>query len=323
MVKPIVVLTRTWTKTVEKVLAQKFDARLNPHDRILSEDEIIDLCQGATVLCPAAVDTINASLISRLPKEIKLIATLSAGTQHIDLSAANNQGIQVSNTPHVVSEDTADLTMGLILAVCRRMVELDTTVRSGKWQGFKVDDPLSGLRVWGKTIGIIGLGNIGKAVAHRARAFHMPILYHNRSRDHESEVNFNAGYCGDLDELLATSDIVSIHCPLSRDTQDLIDHRALKTMKSSSILINTSRGGVINEDALIRALDEGTISGAGLDVYENEPNVRHEFRKLNNIILSPHVGTATSETRNDMGFRVVENIETFFATGTPKDLVSP
>ena len=182
---------------------------------------------------------------------------------------------------------------------------------------------LGGPMKWVLFIGIIGLGNIGKAVAHRARAFHMPILYHNRSRDHESEVNFNASYCADLDELLATSDIVSIHCPLSRDTQDLIDHRALKTMKSSSILINTSRGGVVNEDALIQALDEGTISGAGLDVYENEPNVRQEFRKLNNIILSPHVGTATSETRNDMGFRVVENIETFFATGVPKDLVSP
>ena len=321
MTKPVVVVTRSWTPTAQQAIAERFDAKLNPTDRILTPAEIVEQCEGATVLCPSGFDAIDADLISKLPESVKLIATISAGTQHIDISAATKRGIQVSNTPGVVAEDTADLTIGLMIAVCRRLVDLDDVVRSGNWQGFKVNDPLCGLRVWGKTVGIIGLGGIGKAVARRVRAFQMPVLYHNRNRDLAAEKELGARYCPELYELLSLSDIVSIHCPLTAETHHIIDDEALRAMKPTSVLINAARGGVIDEEALIRALQNGEISGAGLDVYKNEPEVNSSLM-MKNVVLSPHVGTATTEARDDMGFRVIENIEVFLETGTPKDPVT-
>ena len=322
MTKPVVVVTRSWTPTAQQAIAERFDAKLNPTDRILTPAEIVEQCEGATTLCPSGFDAIDADLISKLPESVKLIATISAGTQHIDISAATKRGIQVSNTPGVVAEDTADLTIGLMIAVCRRLVDLDDVVRSGNWQGFKVNDPLCGLRVWGKTVGIIGLGGIGKAVARRVRAFQMPVLYHNRNRDLAAEKELGARYCPELYELLSLSDIVSIHCPLTAETHHIIDDEALRAMKPTSVLINAARGGVIDEEALIRALQNGEISGAGLDVYKNEPEVNSSLM-MKNVVLSPHVGTATTEARDDMGFRVIENIEVFLETGTPKDPVTP
>jgi len=322
MTKPVVVVTRSWTPTAQQAIAERFDAKLNPTDRILTPAEIVEQCEGATALCPSGFDAIDADLISKLPESVKLIATISAGTQHIDISAATERGIQVSNTPGVVAEDTADLTIGLMIAVCRRLVDLDDVVRSGNWQGFKVNDPLCGLRVWGKTVGIIGLGGIGKAVARRVRAFQMPVLYHNRNRDLAAEKELGARYCPELYELLSLSDIVSIHCPLTAETHHIIDDEALRAMKPTSVLINAARGGVIDEEALIRALQNGEISGAGLDVYKNEPEVNSSLM-MKNVVLSPHVGTATTEARDDMGFRVIENIEVFLETGTPKDPVTP
>jgi len=322
MTKPVVVVTRSWTPTAQQAIAERFDAKLNPTDRILTPAEIVEQCEGATALCPSGFDAIDADLISKLPESVKLIATISAGTQHIDISAATKRGIQVSNTPGVVAEDTADLTIGLMIAVCRRLVDLDDVVRSGNWQGFKVNDPLCGLRVWGKTVGIIGLGGIGKAVARRVRAFQMPVLYHNRNRDLAAEKELGARYCPELYELLSLSDIVSIHCPLTAETHHIIDDEALRAMKPTSVLINAARGGVIDEEALIRALQNGEISGAGLDVYKNEPEVNSSLM-MKNVVLSPHVGTATTEARDDMGFRVIENIEIFLETGTPKDPVTP
>ena len=322
MTKPVVVVTRSWTPTAQQAIAERFDAKLNPTDRILTPAEIVEQCEGATALCPSGFDAIDADLISKLPESVKLIATISAGTQHIDISAATKRGIQVSNTPGVVAEDTADLTIGLMIAVCRRLVDLDDVVRSGNWQGFKVNDPLCGLRVWGKTVGIIGLGGIGKAVARRVRAFQMPVLYHNRNRDLAAEKELGARYCPELYELLSLSDIVSIHCPLTAETHHIIDDEALRAMKPTSVLINAARGGVIDEEALIRALQNGEISGAGLDVYKHEPEVNSSLM-MKNVVLSPHVGTATTEARDDMGFRVIENIEVFLETGTPKDPVTP
>ena len=315
------VVTRSWTATAQKAIAEQFEARLNPTDRILSPTEIIKQCDGATALCPSGFDAIDNNLISKLPESVKLIATISAGTQHIDISAATKRGIQVSNTPGVVAEDTADLTIGLMISVCRRLVDLDGIMRRGNWQGFKVDDPLCGLRVWGKTIGIIGLGGIGKAVARRARAFRMPVLYHNRNRDLAAEKELGARYCPELYDLLSLSDIVSIHCPLTAETHHLIDEEALQAMKPSSVLINAARGGVVDEESLIYALQNGWIAGAGLDVYKNEPDFNSSLM-MENVVLSPHVGTATTEARDDMGFRVIENIEVFLETGTPKDPVT-
>ena len=322
MTKPVVVVTRSWTKAVQTAIAERFDARLNPSDRIMSAEEIVEQCQGATVLCPCGFDPIDSHLISKLPDSVKLIATISAGTQHIDVSAATQRGIYVSNTPDVVAEDTADLTVGLMISVCRRLIDLDNVVRRGDWQGFKVDDPLCGLRVWGKTVGIIGLGGIGQAVAHRTRGFRMSVLYHNRKRNRTAEKEFEARYCPDLYELLALADIVSIHCPLTPQTQHLIDDHAFAAMKPNSVLINAARGAVVDEDALIRALQNGVIAGAGLDVYKNEPKVNPALIEMQNVVLSPHIGTATTEARNDMGFRVIENIEIYLATGEPKDRVT-
>ena len=322
MTKPVVVVTRSWTKAVQTAIAERFDARLNPSDRTMSAEEIVEQCQGATVLCPCGFDPIDSHLISKLPDSVKLIATISAGTQHIDVSAATQRGIYVSNTPDVVAEDTADLTVGLMISVCRRLIDLDNVVRRGDWQGFKVDDPLCGLRVWGKTVGIIGLGGIGQAVAHRTRGFRMSVLYHNRKRNRTAEKEFEARYCPDLYELLALADIVSIHCPLTPQTQHLIDDHAFAAMKPNSVLINAARGAVVDEDALIRALQNGVIAGAGLDVYKNEPEVNPALIEMQNVVLSPHIGTATTEARNDMGFRVIENIEMYLATGEPKDRVT-
>ena len=322
MTKPVVVVTRSWTKAVQTAIAERFDARLNPSDRIMSAEEIVEQCQGATVLCPCGFDPIDSHLISKLPDSVKLIATISAGTQHIDVSAATQRGIYVSNTPDVVAEDTADLTVGLMISVCRRLIDLDNVVRRGDWQGFKVDDPLCGLRVWGKTVGIIGLGGIGQAVAHRTRGFRMSVLYHNRKRNRTAEKEFEARYCPDLYELLALADIVSVHCPLTPQTQHLIDDHAFAAMKPNSVLINAARGAVVDEDALIRALQNGVIAGAGLDVYKNEPKVNPALIEMQNVVLSPHIGTATTEARNDMGFRVIENIEMYLATGEPKDRVT-
>jgi glyoxylate reductase len=288
----------------------------------MSAEEIVEQCQGATVLCPCGFDPIDSHLISKLPDSVKLIATISAGTQHIDVSAATQRGIYVSNTPDVVAEDTADLTVGLMISVCRRLIDLDNVVRRGDWQGFKVDDPLCGLRVWGKTVGIIGLGGIGQAVAHRTRGFRMSVLYHNRKRNRTAEKEFEARYCPDLYELLALADIVSVHCPLTPQTQHLIDDHAFAAMKPNSVLINAARGAVVDEDALIRALQNGVIAGAGLDVYKNEPKVNPALIEMQNVVLSPHIGTATTEARNDMGFRVIENIEMYLATGEPKDRVT-
>ena len=322
MTKPVVVVTRSWTKAVQTAIAERFDARLNPSDRIMSAEEIVEQCQGATVLCPCGFDPIDSHLISKLPDSVKLIATISAGTQHIDVSAATQRGIYVSNTPDVVAEDTADLTVGLMISVCRRLIDLDNVVRRGDWQGFKVEDPLCGLRVWGKTVGIIGLGGIGQAVAHRTRGFRMSVLYHNRKRNRTAEKEFEARYCPDLYELLALADIVSVHCPLTPQTQHLIDDHAFAAMKPNSVLINAARGAVVDEDALIRALQNGVIAGAGLDVYKNEPKVNPALIEMQNVVLSPHIGTATIEARDDMGFRVIENIEMYLATGEPKDRVT-
>ena len=322
MTKPVVVVTRSWTKAVQTAIAERFDARLNPSDRTMSAEEIVEQCQGATVLCPCGFDPIDSHLISKLPDSVKLIATISAGTQHIDVSAATQRGIYVSNTPDVVAEDTADLTVGLMISVCRRLIDLDNVVRRGDWQGFKVEDPLCGLRVWGKTVGIIGLGGIGQAVAHRTRGFRMSVLYHNRKRNRTAEKEFEARYCPDLYELLALADIVSVHCPLTPQTQHLIDDHAFAAMKPNSVLINAARGAVVDEDALIRALQNGVIAGAGLDVYKNEPEVNPALIEMQNVVLSPHIGTATIEARDDMGFRVIENIEMYLATGEPKDRVT-
>jgi len=205
--------------------------------------------------------------------------------------------------------------------LCRRLVHGDTLIKTGSWEGLSIDDPNSGSRVWGKTLGIIGLGRIGAAVARRARAFRMPVVYHSRSPKPEAERECDARYCATLDELLEISDAVSLHCPLTEQTRNLMDANALSKMKPSAVLINTARGAIVDEAALSDALIQGKIAGAGLDVFVSEPVVGEHLTSLDNVLLSPHVGTATTETRDEMGLRVIENIKTFLSTGQPRDKV--
>ena len=321
MTTPVVVATRRWTQRACDELARQFDVRLNQEDYSLSLDEVRRRCEGATVLCPWGGDRLDAQFIASLPDSIKLIACISAGTEHVDIAAATARGILVTNTPNVVTEETADMTFALLLGLCRRLVYGDALIRGGRWDGLSIDDPNSGSRVWGKTLGIIGLGGIGAAVARRATAFRMPVVYHSRSQKPKAEKEFDARYCATLDELLEISDVVSLHCPLTEQTRNLIDENALSKMKSSAVLINTARGAVVDEAALSDALIQGKIAGAGLDVFVSEPEVAEHLINLDNVLLSPHVGTATTETRDEMGLRVIENIKTFLSTGQPRDRV--
>ena len=321
--KTTVLVTRRWTTAVYEALAQRYDARLNPDDRALSAEQIIAGCEGATVLCPTTMDRLDSSLINALPDCVRLVAGFGAGTEHIDVAAAHARGMLVSNTPGAVTEDTADIAFALILAACRRLVHGDSHLRAGRWQGVQIDEPLAGMSVSGATLGIVGLGEIGRAVARRARAFGMKILYHNRSRKPDAEKEFDAGFCPQLGQLLESSDVVSLHCPLTPSTHHLIDRAALSHMKPTAVLVNTARGPVVDESALIESLSSGEIFAAGLDVYEREPEVPAALVALENVVLAPHLGTATHNARDAMGMRVIENIETFLSTGTPTDLVNP
>ena len=320
--KTTIMVTRRWTEAVYDELAERYDARLNLDDRELSAEDIIAGCEGVTVLCPTTMDAIDAAFIARLPDSVRLLAGFGAGTEHIDVAAALERQILVSNTPGAVTEDTADIAFALILAACRRLVHGDNHLRAGRWDGVRIDEPLAGVSVWGSTIGIVGLGQIGRAVARRARAFGMQVLYHNRNRQVDAETEFNATYCPDFSELLALSDVVSLHCPLTPATHHLIDRAALSQMKSTAVLINTARGPVVDESALIECLRRGGIFAAGLDVYEHEPKVSTELMALGNVVLAPHLGTATRNARDAMGMRVIANIEAFLSTGSPGDQVT-
>ncbi|GIT54028.1 MAG: hypothetical protein Ct9H300mP16_11880 [Pseudomonadota bacterium] len=243
MTKPIVVVTRKWTPRAQELLAERFDARLNPDDTPLEAEEILARCQGADVLCPWGGDRLDGAFIGNPPDSIRLIACVSAGTEHIDVAAARARNIFVSNTPDVVTEETADLTFALMLGLNRRLIHGDRLIRKRGWNGIGIDDPNAGVRVWGKTLGIVGLGGIGAAVARRAQAFRMPLLYHGRRRKPQLESDLGAVYCESLDELLAGSQIVSLHCPLTEQTRGMIDAQALSLMQPGAILVNTARGG--------------------------------------------------------------------------------
>ena len=309
-----VTLTRRWPLAIEQALKDKFTVCLNLEDRILNQDEIIERCRDTLVLCPTVSDVIDGYLINRLPVSIRLIANYGAGTERIDVAAANNRGIIVSNTPGVVVDDTADLAFGLIIAVSRRFSEGEALLRRGLWDKFSLDFML-GNSVHGKTLGVIGMGDVGTAVVRRARGFNMRIIYHNRHRNPAAENELGAVYCERLESLLKQADIVTLHCPMTPATHHLINAYTLQLMKSTAILINTARGPVVDEAALIEALRSGVIAAAGLDVYEYEPKVTAELRNLKNTVLIPHLGTATHESRYAMGQRVIANIVSYIKTG--------
>lgn len=302
-------------------MAELFDVRFNSDDHAFSRDELAEAMADCDVLVPTVSDRIDADLLKGAPDRLKMIANFGAGVDHIDLAAAQARRITVTNTPGVFTEDTADMTLALILSVPRRLNEGEKLVRSGAWNGWRPSGML-GHRVGGKTLGIIGFGRIGEAVARRARAFGLNILYNKRRRlPPMLEEELGVTYEPDLDRLVARSDIVSLHAPLTEETRGLIDAGRLSAMKRNAYLINTSRGELVDENALIEALETGRIGGAGLDVYTHEPAVDGRLLALDNVVLLPHLGSATFEGREASGERVIANIRIWADGHRPPDQV--
>ena len=319
--KPLVVITRKLPDAIETRLMELFDVRLNVDDEAMDEGELTEAVKTADVLVPTITDTIDAKLIAAAGKKLKLIANYGTGVDHIDLAAARDKGITVTNTPDVLTEDTADMTMALILAVPRRLVEGERIVRSGDWSGWSPTWML-GHRIFGKRLGIIGMGRIGQAVARRARGFGLSIHYPNRNKGHEEiENELEATHWESLDQMLAHMDFVSVNCPHTPATYHLLSARRLKLLQPHAVIVNTARGEVIDENALAQVLQAGGIAGAGLDVFEHAPAVNPKLLALDNVVLLPHMGSATFEGRGDMGEKVVINIQTFVDDHTPPDRV--
>ncbi|MEM7497852.1 MAG: D-glycerate dehydrogenase [Pseudomonadota bacterium] len=318
-----VVVTRKLPEPVETRLRELFEVRLNEADTPMTSADIGDAIAGADVLVPTLTDRIDAGLLARAGDRLKLIANYGAGVDHIDVETARSRGILVSNTPGVLTEDTADMTMALILAVPRRIAEGQALMQSGDWQGWS-PMAIMGHRIWGKRLGIVGMGRIGQAVARRARAFGLQIHYHNRRRLHEDiETELDATYWESLDQMLARMDIVSVNCPHTPATFHLLSARRLALLKASAYIVNTARGEVIDENALTRMLVRGELSGAGLDVFEREPGVNPRLMGLSNVVLLPHMASATEEGRLEMGEKVIINIKTFADGHRPPDQVLP
>jgi glyoxylate reductase len=318
--RPKVIVTRELTDGVMARMEELFDTRLNREDRALTRAELEAAVADADVLAPTITDRIDADLIAKAAPRLKLIANFGVGVDHIDLHAARERRILVTNTPGVLTEDTADMTMALILSVPRRLGEGEKLIRAGAWDGWKPSGML-GHRVNGKTLGIIGMGRIGRAVARRAQGFGIRTIYHNRHRLPEGvEAELGARFV-DLDALFAQSDIISINCPHTPETHHLVNADRLAQMRSDAYLVNTSRGEVLDEDALIKALESGQIAGAGLDVYVNEPHVDPRLLHLPNTVLLPHMGSATYEGRAAMGEKVIANIRAWVDGHRPPDQV--
>ena len=318
-----VVVTRRLPDAVETRMKELFDVELRDPDTRMTRDELAFAMQRADVLVPTLTDQIDTAMLAQAGPRLKLIANYGAGVDHIDVASARQRGILVSNTPGVVTEDTADMTLALILAVTRRIPEGLAEMQSGEWQGWSPMAHLGG-RIGGRRLGILGMGRIGQAVARRARAFGMQIHYHNRKRLRpEVEGDLEATYWESLDQMVARMDILSVNCPHTPSTFHLMNARRLKLMKPTAVIVNTSRGEVIDENALTRGLRAGEIAGAGLDVYERGHDLNPRLRDLPNVVLLPHMGSATLEGRVEMGEKVIINIKTFADGHRPPDQVLP
>jgi glyoxylate reductase len=325
--KPLVVVTRRLPKSVETRMRELFDARLNDDDHPLSQAELIEAVKSADVLVPTVTDRIDKAVIGQAGEQLKLVANFGNGVDNIDVAAAAAKGITVTNTPGVLTEDTADMTMALILAVPRRLAEGAGVLTAQKdWAGWTPTWML-GHRISGKRLGIIGMGRIGSAVARRARSFGLQVHYHNRRRvAADLEEQLDATYWDSLDQMLARMDIVSVNCPHTPATYHLLSARRLKLMKPEAYVVNTARGEVIDENALAKMIEAGEIAGAGLDVFEHEPAVNPRLVKLaraGKVVLLPHMGSATIEGRVDMGEKVIVNIKVFMDGHRPPDRVLP
>ncbi|MTH36266.1 D-glycerate dehydrogenase [Paracoccus limosus] len=318
-----VTVTRRLPEAVETRMSELFDVTLNSDDHRMSRDELAAAMRVSDVVVPTVTDRIDANMLAQAGERLKLIANYGAGVDHIDVQSARQRGVLVTNTPGVVTEDTADMTMALILAVTRRMPEGMAEMQTGRWGGWAPTSHLGG-RVGGRRLGILGMGRIGQAVARRANAFGMQVHYHNRRRLRpEVEADLQATWWESLDQMLARMDIVSVNAPHTPSTFHLLNARRLKLLKPTAVVINTSRGEVIDENALTRMLRAGEIAGAGLDVFEHGHEINPRLRELPNVVLLPHMGSATIEGRTEMGEKVLINIKTFSDGHRPPDLVVP
>jgi glyoxylate reductase len=319
--RPKVIVTRRLTPAIEARMAELFDTEFNVDDHAMSRNELTDAIARADVLVPTITDELDESLLTRAGERLKLIASFGAGVDHIDLKAARAKGIIVTNTPGVLTEDTADMTMALILSVPRRLAEGEKLIRSGNWGGWSPCGML-GHRITGKKLGIIGMGRVGQAVARRARAFQLSVHYHNRRRlPAVVEEELGATWEPDLDAMLGAVDLVSVHCPHTAETHHLLDERRLGLLDPHVYLINIARGEIVDEPAMIAALEAKRIAGAGLDVFEHEPAVDPRLLALDNVVLLPHMGSATYEGRAATGDKVIANIRAWTDGHRPPDQV--
>jgi glyoxylate reductase len=318
-----VIVTRKLPDTVEARLQELFDVELNADDVAMGRDTLISAMQRADVLVPTLNDQIDAELLAQAGDQLRLLANYGSGVDHIDVDAAHKRGILVANSPTMSSSDTADMTIALILAVMRRFKEGSTVMESGEWQGW-APSALLGTRVSGKTLGIVGMGRIGTALAERARVFGLNVHYHNRNQVHpDTEARLNASYHDSLHGLLPMADILAVCCPLTEETQNMIDGAALAQMKPTAFLVNTARGGLIDEAALEAALIGGQLAGAGLDVLATGTDVNQTLCALPNVMLLPHMGSATKEARHEMGETVILNIKMHQDGHRPPNMVIP
>lgn len=320
MSKPVVLVTRKLPSAVEARLARDYSPRFNPEDRRYTTEELLEKAQGADAILPCHTENLSAEVIAKLPDSIRAIANFSVGVDHCDLEAARERGIAVTNTPDVLADATAEIAMLCLLGAARRASEGERLIRARKWNTWSPAF-MVGVQVTGKRLGIIGMGRVGQVTARRARGFDMEVHYHNRSRL-APELENGATFHESLATLLPVSDFLALHCPATPDTMNLVDRDLIAQLPDGAILVNTARGNIVDEDALIDALRSGKLAAAGLDVYKNEPSIRPEFAELENIFVLPHIGSATHETRDAMGFRALDNLDAIFAGKEPGDRVA-
>ena len=319
--KPLVIVTRKLPASVELRMKELFNVRLNGDDKVFTQEDLIAAVKEAHVLVTTVTDKISWDVLSKVAPDLKMIANYGVGVDHIDLVSARNKGITVTNTPGVLTEDTADMAMLLILGITRRMSEGEKILRAGMWKIWSPTGML-GMRLRDKNLGIIGMGRIGQALALRAKTFGLNIHYHNRQKiDDGLEKNIGATYWTGLDQMLTQLDIISLNCSQTPDPRHIMSRRRIGLMKKNAYLINTTRGDVVDEDALIGALEEEIIAGVGLDVYKNEPNINPRLLNFDNALLTPHMGSATDEARIAMGEKVIMNVKIFLDGHSPRDRV--
>jgi lactate dehydrogenase-like 2-hydroxyacid dehydrogenase len=315
--KPVVLVTRRLPEAVERRLQRDYEARLNEQDQVYSTDQLLELADGVDAIIPCHTERLTTEVIAGLPDRVRAICSFSVGYDHIDLAAAKARGILVTNTPEVLNNATAEVAMLLLLGAARRAHEGQRMIRTDSWADWSATGQL-GIEVTGKRLGIVGMGRVGQILARRARGFDMEIHYYNRHRL-SPELEAGAEYHADLSELLSCSQFLSIHCPATPETHHLINAERIALLPDGAVVVNTARGAVVDDDALIAALSSGKLFAAGLDVYNNEPSIDPRYRDLDNTFLLPHIGSATRETRDAMGFRALDNLDAIMAGRDPRD----